>query len=126
MRVFISRNAQGQLKISKRKLSGVFIALATLLTAFFVTPASALATVTNAADAQGLVINEAYTNAGSANAQYKNKFVELYNNADHDISLDEVCLLYRSATQTGTASSSTWLTGSIASHGHYLISGSSN
>ncbi|MGO2542817.1 MAG: hypothetical protein ACTH8J_16870, partial [Specibacter sp.] len=32
-----------------------------------------------------VIINEAYLNGGSANASYKNKFVELYNPTDADI-----------------------------------------
>ena len=39
-----------------------------------------------------MIINEAYLNGGSANATYKNKFVELYNPTSADISLDRLVL----------------------------------
>ena len=44
----------------------------------------------------GLVINEAYTNGGSANAKFTHKFVELYNPTDKPISLDGWSLQYLS------------------------------
>ena len=74
----------------------------------------------------GLVINEAYTNGGSANAKFTHKFVELYNPTDKPISLDGWSLQYRSATGTGGASSSVALNGTVPAKGHFLIRGGSN
>lgn len=74
----------------------------------------------------GIVINEAYTNAGSANAVFRNKFVELYNPTDAPVSLDGWSLQYRSATGTANPSSVVPLSGTIPARGHYLIQGGSN
>ena len=41
-----------------------------------------------AASWSGVVINEAYLSGGSKGAAYKNKFIELYNTTDNDVTLD--------------------------------------
>ncbi|ALV47259.1 multifunctional nuclease/2',3'-cyclic-nucleotide 2'-phosphodiesterase/5'-nucleotidase/3'-nucleotidase [Arthrobacter alpinus] len=76
--------------------------------------------------APNVIINEAYLNGGSANATYKNKFVELYNPTAADISLAGWSLQYRStggqAAPTGLAT----LSGTIKANDYYLIKGNSN
>ncbi|GAA4155518.1 ExeM/NucH family extracellular endonuclease [Gryllotalpicola daejeonensis] len=76
----------------------------------------------------GLVISEAYVNGGSTGASYLNKFVELYNPTGSAISLAGDTLQYRAPTSTVTPSGSQVfaLSGSVASHGHFLIELPSN
>jgi 5'-nucleotidase len=76
----------------------------------------------------GLVISEAYVNGGSANASYINKFVELYNPTSSTISLVGDTLQYRAPTSTVVPSGAQvfTLTGTVASHGHFLIELPSN
>ncbi|WP_258142711.1 lamin tail domain-containing protein [Arthrobacter sp. MYb227] len=52
----------------------------------------------DATSAPQVIINEAYLNGGSANATYKNKYVELYNRTNTDINLSGWSLQYRSAS----------------------------
>ena len=85
---------------------------------------SAPAQASPAGDA--LVINEAYTNGGSANAVFTHKFVELYNPTDQPISLDGWSLQYRSATGTAAPNGTVQLSGVVPARGHFLISGGSN
>lgn len=61
------------------------------------TPPAATAVDITAAESR-VIINEAYLNGGSANATYKNKYVELYNPTSADINLSGWSLQYRSAT----------------------------
>ncbi len=79
-----------------------------------------------AAAATHVIINEAYLNGGSANAAYKNKFVELYNPTAADISLNGWSVQYRSATGQGAPNNVAALTGTIKAGGYYLINGGSN
>ncbi|TFI25223.1 lamin tail domain-containing protein, partial [Micrococcus endophyticus] len=74
----------------------------------------------------GLVINEVYTNGGSANAVFTHKFVELYNPTDTPISLDGWSLQYRSATGTAAPNGVVALSGTVPAKGHFLIQGGSN
>ena len=74
----------------------------------------------------GVVINEAYLNGGSSGATYLNKFVELYNPSDADVSLDGTSIQYRSASGTSNPTGVVALTGTIAAGGYYLVQGSSN
>ncbi|WP_104177873.1 ExeM/NucH family extracellular endonuclease [Cryobacterium sp. Y50] len=74
----------------------------------------------------GVVINEAYFNGGSSGATYLNKFVELYNPTDADVSLVGTSVQYRSATGTSNPTGVVALTGTIAAGGYYLVQGSSN
>ncbi|NUL49526.1 ExeM/NucH family extracellular endonuclease, partial [Cellulosimicrobium funkei] len=94
-----------------------------LLSASLVVPAQA-ADAAPAGDA--VVINEAYTNGGSANAPFTHKFVELYNPTDEDISLDGWSIQYRSAGGTGEPSGVIELSGTITAGGYYLVQASSN
>lgn len=73
-----------------------------------------------------VIINEAYLNGGSANASYKNKFVELYNPTNADIDLAGWSLQYRSATGQAAPSGVATLSGIIKAKDYYLINGSSN
>ncbi|MEJ1921842.1 ExeM/NucH family extracellular endonuclease [Microbacterium sp. KHB019] len=79
-----------------------------------------------AADGTGVVINEAYLSGGSAGAAFKNKFVELYNPTDADITLDGMSVQYRSATGTGNSNGVVALSGVIPAGGYYLVQGGSN
>jgi 5'-nucleotidase len=76
-----------------------------------------------AADAPRVVINEAYLKGGSANAPFKNKFVELYNAGDTTQDLSGWSLQYRPAagTDAPSAANTQTLSGSIAPGGYYLI-----
>ncbi|WP_227878601.1 ExeM/NucH family extracellular endonuclease [Arthrobacter dokdonensis] len=73
-----------------------------------------------------VVINEAYLNGGSAGASYKNKFVELYNPTEADISLAGWSLQYRSGTGLAAPSNVAPLAGTIKAKGFYLVNGGSN
>lgn len=73
-----------------------------------------------------LVLNEVYTNGGSANAVFTHKFVELHNPTDAPISLDGWSLQYRSATGSAAPSGVVALSGTIPAGGHFLIQGGSN
>ncbi|MGL3807327.1 ExeM/NucH family extracellular endonuclease [Paeniglutamicibacter sp. R2-26] len=77
-------------------------------------------------DAAHVVINEAYLNGGSANATYKNKFVELYNPSDADIDLSGWSLQYRSATGQAAPTGLAQLSGTIKAKDYYLVKGNSN
>lgn len=73
-----------------------------------------------------VIINEAYLNGGSANATYKNKYVELYNPTDADLSLTGWSLQYRSASGLVAPTGFAALSGTIKAHDYYLVKGSSN
>ena len=73
-----------------------------------------------------VVINEVYVNGGSAGAPFSSKFVELYNPTSADISLSGWSIQYRPATSTGAFSGNAPLTGTIPTHGYFLIQGGSN
>ncbi|MGC5049252.1 ExeM/NucH family extracellular endonuclease [Micrococcus porci] len=99
---------------------------ATLAAATLLAPA-VLALPAQASPAgDSLVINEAYTNGGSAGALFTHKFVELYNPTDQPISLDGWSLQYRSATGTTAPSTTVALSGTVPAKGHFLIQGGSN
>ena len=68
-----------------------------------------------------VIINEAYLKGGSANAPFKNKFIELYNPTDAPQSLDGWSIQYRPAAGSGPASWTTPLSGTIAPAGYFLI-----
>ncbi len=103
------------------------------LVALSVAVVSASAMVTApfaAADPAGsrLVISEAYLNGGSSGASFANKFIELYNPTSSALGLAGDTLQYRAATSTVTPSGSQMfaLTGTVPSHGHFLIQLPSN
>lgn len=83
------------------------------------------ATPALAATADHVVINEAYVNGGSSGATYKNKYVELYNPTNAEVSVAGWSLQYRSYNSTATASVAA-LTGTIPAKGYYLIEGNAN
>nr|WP_241677070.1 ExeM/NucH family extracellular endonuclease [Bifidobacterium jacchi] len=112
-----------------RRAGGFLIAAALLmpLTTVSVTASTASAVEPAATAAQtGVVINEAYLSGGSKGAAYKNKFVELYNTTDKDVSLDGTSIQYRSATGTAATSGIADLKGTIKAKGYYLIKANSN
>ncbi|WP_125482519.1 ExeM/NucH family extracellular endonuclease [Actinobaculum sp. 313] len=80
------------------------------------------ASATPAGDA--IVINEVYARGGSANAVYKNKFVELYNPTDAEIDLAGLKL--QQFSTAGKAGSSVDLAGTVAPQGYFLIQLGSN
>jgi len=67
-----------------------------------------------------VVISEVYGGGGNSGSTYKNDFIELYNPTNAAVSLDGWSVQYVSATGTGKWKI-TNLTGSIASHGFYLV-----
>jgi 5'-nucleotidase len=79
-----------------------------------------------APDGTAVVINEAYTNGGSADAVHGHKFVELYNPTSEPVDLTGWTLQYRSATGTGAGNGRVALSGSIAPGGYFLVQGGSN
>ncbi|MFF0989386.1 ExeM/NucH family extracellular endonuclease [Kocuria nitroreducens] len=99
-------------------LSGALAA--TLLAAPLTVPVHA------APDGTAVVINEAYTNGGSADAVYRHKFVELYNPTSDPVDLTGWTLQYRSATGTGAGTGRVELSGTIAPGGYFLVQGGSN
>ena len=112
-----------------RRAGGFLIAAALLmpLTTVSVTASTASAVEPAAATAQtGVVINEAYLSGGSKGAAYKNKFIELYNTTNKDVSLDGTSIQYRSATGTAATSGVADLKGTIKAKGYYLIKANSN
>ena len=104
-------------RLTRNCLSAVALAAAGTLVAGFLGAAPAVAAV----DGSGVVINEVYARGGSANQPFQNKFVELYNPTNADVSLAGWSIQYRSATSTGASSGVGALTGTIKSGGYYLI-----
>ncbi|MEW1981606.1 ExeM/NucH family extracellular endonuclease [Citricoccus sp. NPDC079358] len=94
-----------------------------LLSATLVVPAQA---ATAAPSGDAVIINEAYTNGGSANAAFTHKFVELYNPSDADVSLDGWSIQYRSATGEAAPTGVIELSGTIKAGGYYLVQGNAN
>ena len=108
------------ISLRRTRPAAVFAALTLLAPAVVAGPAMA------SPSGDSLVINEAYTNGGSANAVYTDKFVELYNPTDEPISLEGWSLQYRSGTGTGAANNTVALSGVVPAHGYFLIQGGSN
>lgn len=79
-----------------------------------------------APDGSGVVINEAFLSGGSSGAAFNEKFIELYNPTDQDVSLDGWSLQYRAAGSSGSFSGVTALSGTIKAGGYYLVAGGSN
>ncbi|MDI3329228.1 MAG: ExeM/NucH family extracellular endonuclease [Micrococcus sp.] len=102
-----------------QRLTAVGASLA-LLSAAVVVPAQASPAGDN------VVISEAYTNGGSANAVYTHKFVELYNPTNSPVSLDGWSLQYRSSGGSSAPTGVVQLSGTIPAKGYYLIQGNSN
>lgn len=105
------------------RLSRPAVALAALT---LLAPAVVAGPAHAAPTGDGIVINEVYTNGGSANAVFTHKFVELYNPTDTPISLDGWSLQYRSATGTAAPNGVVALSGTVPAKGHFLIQGGSN
>jgi 5'-nucleotidase len=70
----------------------------------------------------GLVINEVFGGGGNTGAPYRSDFVELYNPTGAAISVAGLSVQYRSAGGS-SGGAAVALTGSVASHGYYLIKG---
>ncbi|MFC0247720.1 ExeM/NucH family extracellular endonuclease [Citricoccus parietis] len=94
-----------------------------LLSSTLVVPAQA---ATAAPSDDAVIINEAYTNGGSANAVFTHKFVELYNPSDADVSLEGWSIQYRSSGGTGEPTGVIELSGTIKAGGYYLVQGNAN
>lgn len=109
-------------RLTRNCLSAVALAAAGTLVAGVLGAAPAFAAV----DGSGVVINEVYARGGSANQPFQNKFVELYNPTNADVSLAGWSIQYRSASSTGASTGVGALSGTIKSGGYYLISLNSN
>lgn len=94
---------------------------ATLVAAPLVSVSTALADPAGT----GLVISEAYLKGGSANAFYKEKFVEIANPTATPVSLAGWSLQYRAAGSTGNFSVSA-LEGTVPANGTFLVSMAGN
>ncbi|GAB3590073.1 endonuclease/exonuclease/phosphatase family protein [Angustibacter peucedani] len=68
-----------------------------------------------------VVISQVYGGGGNAGATYTNDFVQLFNAASTPVDLSGWTVKYFSATSTGSAASTTTLSGSIAPHRSYLV-----
>jgi len=71
--------------------------------------------------ADHVVIAEIYGAGGNTGARYKSDYVVLYNPKGSDENLSTWSIQYQSAGATGSFSSKTNLTGTIAANGYYLI-----
>ncbi|ULT56795.1 Ig-like domain-containing protein [Neobacillus drentensis] len=76
----------------------------------------------HAEQADHVVISQVYGAGGNSGATYSNDFIELYNPTDKDVSLDGWSVQYASSTGTGW-SVTPIVTGTIKSHGYFLIQG---
>ncbi|MEH7334313.1 DUF4350 domain-containing protein [Neobacillus drentensis] len=73
----------------------------------------------HAEQADHVVISQVYGGGGNGSAVYTNDFIELYNPTDSDVSLDGWSVQW--ASGTGTTWAVNTLSGTIKSHGYYLI-----
>ncbi|HYW50707.1 MAG TPA: ExeM/NucH family extracellular endonuclease, partial [Gemmatimonadaceae bacterium] len=71
------------------------------------------------APARGVVISQVYGGGGNAGGQYRNDFIELYNQSDIAVSLQGWSVQYAAAA--GVSYQMTQLTGQIAPGGYYLV-----
>ncbi len=90
----------------------ILLAIAIVILPFF--PSSSSAQTAN-----HVVISEVYGGGGNSGATLKNDFIELYNPTDSPVDISGWSVQY--ASSTGTSWQVTNLTGSIASHGFYLV-----
>ncbi|HEX6878479.1 MAG TPA: ExeM/NucH family extracellular endonuclease [Nocardioidaceae bacterium] len=88
-----------------------------------VTPLALPSAAFAAPDGSNVVISEVYGAGGNTGAAFNTDYVELYNPTTSAISLSGMSVQYRSATGTANPSGVIALTGSIPSHGHYLVGG---
>jgi hypothetical protein len=72
------------------------------------------------APAAKIVVNQIYGGGGNSGSVFSNDFIELFNDADTAVSLAGWSVQYNSAAGTG-AWQVTPLTGSIPSHGYFLV-----
>ncbi|WGD36512.1 ExeM/NucH family extracellular endonuclease [Lysinibacter sp. HNR] len=79
-------------------------------------------------DGTGVIINEVYLKGGSANAVYNQKFIELYNPTQTEVSLGGWSLQYRAGTNTApvTSNNVAALSGTIPAEGYFLVAMSGN
>lgn len=90
------------------------------------TAASLPSSASAAPDRSGLVINEIYVNGGSANAVYKNKYVELYNPTDEDIAVGGWSVQYRAYNSTSAFATIPLGDHHVEPGGTLLVGGNSN
>ncbi|WML58593.1 lamin tail domain-containing protein [Neobacillus sp. PS2-9] len=107
------------MKARKRKFkrwTSTFMAALLLISTFL---PSGLIGKAYADQANHVVISQVYGAGGNSGAVYTNDFIELYNPTDSDVILDGWSVQYSSSTGTGWSGTS--LSGTIKSHGYYLI-----
>ena len=81
---------------------------------------SSLAHKVNASIAEHVVISQVYGGGGNSGAPFNRDFIELYNPTDSSVDLTGWSVQY--ASSTGKSWVVTPLTGTIESHGYYLVS----
>ena len=98
-----------------------------LLALLSVVAALVAATAAHGSGSGSIVVGEIFAAGGNSGAPYTNDYVELFNRGSSSVALSGWTLQYASAT--GTAWTSTALSGAIPAGGHYLVqlaSGGSN
>jgi hypothetical protein len=68
-----------------------------------------------------LVISEVYGGGGNSGSLYRNDFVELYNPTPNAVTLANWSIQYESASGNGSSWQKTVISGTVASHGFFLI-----
>ncbi|PGV53324.1 DUF4350 domain-containing protein [Bacillus sp. AFS037270] len=106
---------KGKSKRFKRWTSS-FMAALLLISTFL--PSSFIGRA-HAEQADHVVISQVYGGGGNSGATYSNDFIELYNPTDSDVSLEGWSVQW--ASGTGTTWAVNLLSGTIKSHGYYLI-----
>ncbi|MBK8087065.1 MAG: lamin tail domain-containing protein [Chitinophagaceae bacterium] len=96
------------------------ITLSTVSNSFVIGSPNSATINLNDNDNPPVVINEVYGGGGNTGANFKNDFIELYNNSNTAVNLAGWSVQYNSATGTG-AWQVTNLTGSIPAHSYYLV-----
>ena len=90
-----------------------------LLVLLSVVAALVAATAAQGSGSGSIVVGEIFAAGGNSGAPYTNDYVELFNRGSSSVALSGWTLQYASAT--GTAWTSTALSGSIPAGGHYLV-----